>query len=464
MNTDKQVIFDLRNFPTAEKLVNSVLAEQFRVIVTGGGVRGGKTFNSLGALILLMKLYPNTRCAIIRENLTVLKRNTLPACEKVIPKKFVKKFNGSDYLWTFTNGSQMFFMSENYDQDKELDAFNGLEINFALLEQMEEIQEKTFQKTLERIGSYVVPSGFKQPMPLLIGTVNPTNKWVRRVIYEPYVENRLPEKWSYQPALLEGNPHIPDSYKESLLQLKIANPQKYLQFVKGSWDIIEKVGGEFYSQFDISKHTAQTKYKYDPNRPLHISFDFNFLPYLTLLVFQVQGNDIFLIEEICMKPPANTPKNILKLFEGKYPEQKAQICVYGDYSGKNRSNHEEDYFAIIFSELKKVFPTVIDNVKPNPSVALRGDFINNIFDGGQDFFVTIDENCTNTTADFINIQKNKDGAKLKEKYQGVEKYGHCSDAFDYFICELYKQEFKVFFNKTSVDPIVVPRPTSDRRF
>jgi len=67
----------------------------------------------------------------------------------------------------------MFFFAEGYEKDKDLTRWDGLEVNFILLEQIEGLQEITLQKAMERVGSYVI-HGKKQPAPLILITVNPT--------------------------------------------------------------------------------------------------------------------------------------------------------------------------------------------------------------------------------------------------------------------------------------------------
>ena len=54
---------------------------------------------------------------------------------------------------TFTNGSELIFMAESYDDDKDLNRFRGLEVNGAGLDEVNELQEPTFYKVQERIGS-----------------------------------------------------------------------------------------------------------------------------------------------------------------------------------------------------------------------------------------------------------------------------------------------------------------------
>ena len=80
----------------------------------------------------------------------------------------------------------------------------------------------------------------------------------------------------------------------------------------------------------------------------------------------------------------------------------------------------------------------------NPSVVLRRDFINKIFEGKLPIKAIIDESCHYTISDLMYCKQALDGGKDKhivtdketgEKYQ---KYGHFGDLFEYMAVELFK--------------------------
>ena len=80
----------------------------------------------------------------------------------------------------------------------------------------------------------------------------------------------------------------------------------------------------------------------------------------------------------------------------------------------------------------------------NPSLVLRRDFMNRIFEGRLPIRIVIDESCHYTINDFMYVKQAIDGGKDKhivtdketgEKYQ---KYGHLSDCADYLTVELFK--------------------------
>lgn len=238
-----RVLLDLNNFSKAQKLFQAVLSDQYRAVFYGGAVRGGKSYNMLAALAVLLKRYPGSRAVIVRRDMTTLIRNTLPTCMKVFPSS-LKLVNRSRYVWQLENDegfppSTVFFFGENYNQDKELARWDGLEVNFIVLDQIEELQYETLVKSFERCGSYVIPGRptTDQPLPIIMASCNPTSNWVKRVIYDRYVDHSLPKDWVYIPSKIWDNPHVPQSYIDGLEQLRNIDPFEYRRRVEGVWEI-----------------------------------------------------------------------------------------------------------------------------------------------------------------------------------------------------------------------------------
>lgn len=210
-------------------------------------------------------------------------------------------------------------------------------------------------------------------------------------------------------------------------------------------------GGEFYKQFRIERHTKQTIY--NPGLPLHLSFDFNVNPYMTCCVWQMFGKKSYKIDEICLSSPQNTTKATCNEVKRKYPAHSAGMFVYGDPSGKKEDTRTErgfNDFTIIMNELAKYRPSLRVLTKA-PSVAMRGNFINTCLETGYEGIeITIGINCTKTIDDYLYLKEDSDGTKLKEKSKDVstgvtyEKYGHTSDADDYFFCYVYANDFSKY--------------------
>jgi len=81
-----------------------------------------------------------------------------------------------------------------------------------------------------------------------------------------------------------------------------------------------KEGVEYYSTFSRKKHVRPVSL--DPNYPLHITFDFNVNPYMTLVVSQIlpgKGRMRWnIIDEFCLSAPRNSIEGVCRAFANKY--------------------------------------------------------------------------------------------------------------------------------------------------
>ena len=359
--------------------------------------------------------------------------------------QYVRSFNQQDLIVTLTNGSQFLFMAESYDTDKELNRFRGLEINGAFIDEANEINEVTFDKIIERAGSWFHSPGCPSK---IVMTANPSNNWLKKRVYDQWVKNSLPDGVAYVPAKIFDNPHIPQAYLDSL---KLLPRYQYSVFVEGNWDIQLKQGGEFYKCFELDKHVGPTKY--NPELPLHLSWDENVNPYLPCGIFQIQGKHIAMIDEIAGVNPNNTIKAVCNEIKRKYPAHKYGMFIYGDATSQKddvKLEKGHNLFSLIRTELKDYSPNMRVSAS-NPSVAMRGNFINIVFENEfNGISVTIGEHCKHTINDFIGTKEAPDGTKNKEKETdpktkvSYQKYGHFTDLFDYMICSAFNADYLAY--------------------
>ena len=255
------------------------------------------------------------------------------------------------------------------------------------------------------------------------------------------------------------NVWLPDEFRAFLSKMRTENPYYYDVYSRGIWGN-KVVGGRFYMEFDRKRHVlnlnhrqAHTYTGYNPEKGLHISFDFNVRPYMTLVIAQVVGKCLYIIDEIAATEPNNNTPNLCRLFAKKYDRQLAKIYVYGDPAGRSettRTAQSDNEYTIIKKILGKFNPQIrVD--RRAPGVELRGQFINECFKtnfGG--IRITVDEKCTNMIDDLMYCLAASDGtkhkARVKDKESGVsfEQRGHFSDALDYMMCKLFKEEWRMY--------------------
>jgi PBSX family phage terminase large subunit len=248
-------------------------------------------------------------------------------------------------------------------------------------------------------------------------------------------------------SVYQDNRWLPDAVKAQIEAYKLTNPYLYSIYAKGLWTR-KQTGGNFYKLFDRGRDTGPVKY--DPGKPLHISFDFNVNPYMTCTIWQLEGKHAKQIDEITLVSPNNRTESVCREFIRRYPGHQAGLFVYGDPSGMQEDTRTEkgyNDFVIIQRSLKAYKPT-LRVAKSAPPVVMRGNWINSVFATQVgDMKITIGDSCTKSISDLMYLKEASDGtkAKIKEKdpQTGIsyERYGHCSDAMDYLLCYAYMAEF-----------------------
>lgn len=242
------------------------------------------------------------------------------------------------------------------------------------------------------------------------------------------------------------NKWLPLEYRARLIAEKVKNPYYYTIYTLGHWGN-KQLGGRFYKKFDIGKNTAINKY--NPEMPLHISFDFNTKPYTSLSIWQVSGKFLYNIDEIATENPNNDTKSLCREFMYKYNSHNTGLFVYGDPSGANNGTTTEQGFNnyTIITDVLAKFNPVLRVASKHPPVHMRGMFINACFDHNFDgVHIIINEKSTYLKNDLLFGKENHDGDKLKEMTTGADgskyqKYHHFSDNMDYFVCELLQTSF-----------------------
>lgn len=444
----------MRLNPKQEEAMNAVQSEKYNFILYGGAIRGGKSFWGLSALLILCQVFPKSRWCVIRENMEKIRTTTIPSFLKINPSGTLKQ---SPYEYIHPNGSVILFKSESYATDKELDWMKGLEVNGFLFEEINECQEKSLYKAFERSGSWIIPNSEHQPKPIIMATCNPTFGWVKTLIYDKWKTNTLPETWLYIPAKItdnvdeNGNSNLPQAYIDNLKNM----PQfEYMVFVEGNWDIQLKTGGEFYKKFEVSKHVKHIGY--DPSLPLHISWDDNVNPYLPCGIFQIDGHNLYMIDEITGVTPDNTVKAVCAEIVRRYISHRSGMFVYGDATANKQDTKLENgynFYRIVMDYLAQFRP--VNRVSAsNPSVVMRGNWINSVFEnniGGLNF--VIGENCKTAITDFVMLKESPDGTKHKEMETSPktgarqQKLGHFTDLFDYIACTAFNKQYTAYLKE-----------------
>lgn len=408
----------------------------YRYLSYGGAIRGGKTYGVLAIVVLLAsKVYKGLRAHVIRKSYPDLLRSTIPSLEKILKGADVRwNRSTANYFVEFPNGSRIYLISENIRQDPDLDSFKGLETNIIVYEQLEELDAKTWDKGLERLGSWydVEPC---IPPPLSFATFNPTHNWLKRKIYEPYLRGDLMAPFYYLPALPNDNPFVTAEQWRSWENL---DEDSYNRFVRGSWDI--RVEGQFVSAFREERNLRRGL-RIDPGEELWLSFDFNVDP-MTAIAFQTDRRTFFRVLKEWRIPDSDTYELCEKIRE--WIEEKkilSRIRVTGDASGANRISGARKHinqYEIIRTELR-VSDHAFSLPTANPFIADSRTFVNSIFARFPEFVIDPEE-CPYLVEDirFVLVGADASGdiailKKGRNPYAGVDnsRLGHLLDCLRY---------------------------------
>ena len=252
----------------------------------------------------------------------------------------------------------------------------------------------------------------------------------------------------------KDNVFLPKAFGEELEALGDDEDDDYwfTVYCEGLWGR-KNVQNAFYRRFSRVKHVAKCLDRYDPDLPLHISFDFNVNPYVSIGIYQIRTRIVYVLDEIAAENPFNSTEEACKLFKAKYASHRGGLFIYGDPSGRKKETSQKrgqnDYK--IIKRTLQMFRPQTRVFRKHPPVSMRGQWINDILKNERDGIkIIIDPLCKYHITDFAEVRAAPDGSKFKmrvsEEGLTYEKFGHHSDAFDYFMCYIFRAEFDYYRN------------------
>ncbi len=210
-----------------------------------GGFGNGKSYIGCLRAAVMLLTFPGYRMVIARELLKDLKETTQKTFFKIVPPTLIKHHSEQSQRTTLINGSTILWM--------HLDAFDeqsmrGLEINSALLDQAEELDEGIYLVLDSRIGRWdqaTVPQEFLDANPY----------WPKDDFGRPVVPNYIdilcnPDTtfhWIYRRYHPDSIERIPDHYyieaatderlndPKTIEQMKMRDPEWVQKYFFGKW-------------------------------------------------------------------------------------------------------------------------------------------------------------------------------------------------------------------------------------
>lgn len=431
-------------------------------IMYGGAAGGGKSW--LGCMWQIYRRieYPGTRGAIGRDELKKLKRTTLKTFVdcwnefwRFNPAGVTLKVNENNGVITFSNDSEIVLLDlHQYPSDPDFTSLGSLEITDAFVDEVTEVTAKAIQILSSRIRYKLDRLPVREPKMFLAG--NPAHNWVkfRFVRDEEGKAVELKPHQAFVPALLSDNPD-PEFRRVYAKQLEQLSHYDRRRLLEGDWDAVAREGGEAFYSFNPEFQVGSVKFL--PDLPVvHLSFDQNVVPYITMLAVQVQYLEsgtmqIRVFKEYCLKHPRNKTSAVCEAFLIDWGEQVSEVYIYGDASGNRRDTRAalSDYDIAQNTLRSKISSRSMRVQRSNPEIRKRVLFLCSIFEGKiPGVEIVIDRNCHNLINDLLYIKQDANGGKLKQTTteNGVrfEQYGHTSDALEYLVTTVAESHFRNF--------------------
>jgi phage terminase large subunit len=426
-------------------VIDRVLKSKKRYLVCKGGGSSGKSNGLFMKIVLRFFGEKNHRFLVVRAVYSTLKESCY-----------------MDIL-THINNMGLGYRVETFTQPLRIkDKFNGNEILFAGLDDVEKLKSiKGVTGIMIEEASDITEADFDQldlrlrdrsnNYKQICLAFNPVSEdlWLKKRFFDV----TDPDADVVESTFLD-NAFLDEQSKKVLEKKAKTSPAFYRIYALNEWGVPDQTG-LFYSKFDLDKHIrTPDECTYDPAKHLYLSWDFNVLPTTTCLVSQLSDDEktLHVIDEVLLQYPNNNTLAICQEFKRRYAAHRAGITVTGDASGKKQDSTNVagfNNYTIIKQELEDYNP-VMRNPNVNAAVQQRGMFINHIFEANYEGLdIKISKKCKKLIED-LSFQKQtnigKDKSTIKDKTTGLvwQRYGHCSDAFDYVITLLFQYEFDIF--------------------
>jgi len=203
-------------------------------VLFGGAAGGGKS--ALGCLWLIegCQNYPGSRWLMGRSKLKALKETTLNTFFELSSMLDINSqwiYNSQSGIIQFTNGSQIILKDLFlYPSDPNFDSLGSLEITGAFIDECNQVVYKAWQVVKSRIRYKLKEFDL---IPKIFGSCNPAKNWTYKQFYRPSKNGDIAEYRKFIQSLPKDNPHLPQSYIESLNQLDEVSRQRLLL---GNWE------------------------------------------------------------------------------------------------------------------------------------------------------------------------------------------------------------------------------------
>ena len=216
------------------------LTDGHRHVGYGGARGGGKSWAVRTKAKILAAVYAGIKVLIVRRTFPELLNNHINQLREELHG--LAKFNKSEKVFTFPNGSTIKFGYCNCDGD--LGQYQGAEYDVIFLDEATQLQEEWIKKInacVRGVNSFPKRTYY---------TCNPggaSHGYIKRLFIDRrFEEAEKPEDYSFTQALVQDNRALMESQPEYVAQLETLPPKLREAWLYGKWDVYE---GQFFEDF-----------------------------------------------------------------------------------------------------------------------------------------------------------------------------------------------------------------------
>ena len=235
------------NIPEPNEKQKLFLADTHRHVAYGGARGGGKSWAVRVKALLLCMRWKGIKILIVRKTYKELTNNHIVPLQQMIPAS-VARYNKTEKVFTFFNGSTIWFGYCNNDSD--LDQYQGAEYDVIFFDEATQLQEQWIKKINLAVRQ---PNGLPKRTYYTCNPGGVSHNYIKRLFIErKYEQAEIPENYSFTQALVTDNKVLMEMSPEYKAELEALPPKLREAWLYGSWDIFE---GQFFEDFmDMSDH------------------------------------------------------------------------------------------------------------------------------------------------------------------------------------------------------------------
>ena len=216
------------------------LSSHAKHIGYGGARGGGKSWAVRDKAKRLCLRFGGIKVLIVRRTYPELVNNHINQLREEL--NGIAKYNKSEKVFTFQNGSTIKFGYCN--NDKDLDQYQGAEYDVIFLDEATQLQEMWIKKITACVR------GVNSFPKRIYYTCNPggvSHGYIKRLfIDKQYESGEVPEDYEFIQALVTDNKALMESQPDYIKQLEALPPKLREAWLYGRWDIFE---GQFFEDF-----------------------------------------------------------------------------------------------------------------------------------------------------------------------------------------------------------------------